>query len=148
MSKGIVLVCICCMLFIPGFMCASAIEPETTLTLHVLGGLPFPGLFDVLTCMAINIGNVSAYNVTSTVSITGGLMADINYSDTMNSDEIPPQYGNTFSVVGLHGFGPVSIRMTANASNAQTVSKSVIGFQFGRFTWVPFSWCTPPAFQP
>lgn len=136
------------MLFIPGFMCASALEPETTLTHHVLGGLPFPGLFDVLTCMTINIGTVSAYNVTSTVSITGGMMGDINYSDTTSCDEILPQYGNTVSVVGLQGVGPLTIRMTASASNAEMVTKSVIGFQFGRFTWVPFSWFTPPDFQP
>lgn len=147
MLRRIVLVCLCCMLYIPGCIYATAGEPETTLTHHVLGGLPFPGLFNVLTCVTINSGDVSAYNVTSSVSITGGLMRNINYSDIMSCDEIPPQYGSTFSVVGLQGFGPITIHMSANASNAQTVTKTVIGFQLGRFTWVPFSWCTPPAFQ-
>lgn len=132
----------CCILL---FLCTVPVSSgatcsDTTLYCHVMGSLPLPRMINTITAMTLNIGDTSAKNVTYTLSISGGFIGNINFSDVGECDELQPGVAVGFSVYGVSGFGPMSITMTVTAANAENVTITVKGLQCRGFTWVPMSW--------
>ena len=95
----------------------------------------------------INTGDTSAYNISFIFIITGGFGGYIDTSITHTFDELTPGMGYAFGITDIRGFGPVMITLSASASNAENVTRTVKGIQIGGFTWVPLSWIIPFTFK-
>jgi hypothetical protein len=145
--KSLIGIVICILLLLPAFSTPAAAESDTKLSLEIFGGLPLPGFIHTVGGVIVNIGDTSAYNVSYTLTITGGFNGDINKSASDNWIELSPGLGIAFGIMGTYGFGPVIITLTASALNAETATRTVRGFQMRGFTWVPLSWIIPPLFQ-
>lgn len=147
MKKAFVGIAFGLLMVLPAGCILATAHEETTLSIQILGGLPITSSFSTAYGVIINTGETPAYNVSYTFTITGGPHGDINTTDAGDIDEIPSGIGVANGLPGVSGFGPVILTMTASASNADTVTRSVKGIQLGRFSWVPLSWIIPPLFQ-
>jgi hypothetical protein len=111
-------------------------ESETKLYVGIRNGIPY--VFHQICVFGdiLNIGDTPAYNVSFVFSITGGRDGEINetFSDTFQ--EMPPRTGWGF-LENANGFGPVTITLTVHASNIDTITKTVKGFQIGESTLIP-----------
>jgi len=84
-----------------------------------------------------NRGDETAYNVTATFTLEGGLSNSIYFTDTWNYTEILPRYSvGTSWLRAIDGFGPVTITVNVYASNAEAVEKTARGFQIGLRTFI------------
>lgn len=119
------------LIVVPAISTPSAAASDTELSIGVCGG------FTVVNEWIMNIGDTPAYNVSFTSSITGGFNNNINITTSNNMSEMPPKSAMGF-LDKMFGFGPVTITLSASASNADNVTKSVHGFQMGRRTLISF----------
>jgi hypothetical protein len=126
------------LILLPAFSMPAIAEPNTKLYVAIIGGIP--GYIDLTTVQGaiVNVGDNPAYNISYTFSITGGYNGNINSTLSDNYSEMSPGSGLTTDDYA-YGFGPVIITFTVSASNADTVTRIVKGFQIGKRTLVPFS---------
>jgi hypothetical protein len=88
-----------------------------------------------------NIGSEIAENITSSISVTGGLLNNINVyhecsgcsscGTTLDPGAIKTE--STIEAGIIFGVGPITIDVTAGASNADTITTSASGFVIGIF---------------
>jgi hypothetical protein len=83
-----------------------------------------------------NAGSTMAYDVNASAHITGGILNRINETISMGYGELPAGESYEFVISGLIGFGPVTIDVTAQATNAEEVSIELHGFAFFIFLFV------------
>jgi hypothetical protein len=92
---------------------------EPLLDIDIFGG-------SGLSIVVKNIGGVNAKNVNVNVDITGGILGKIGKHLTFSGDLF--LVGEIINVKSLlFGLGPIEITVTASASNADTISKTVNG---------------------
>jgi hypothetical protein len=124
---------------LPALSVPAAADQETTLSVDIRGGLPIPLFNHRVNGAILNAGDTSAYNISFTFTITGGFGGYIDTTITHTFDELIPGMGYAFGITDIRGFGPVMITLSASASNAENVTRTVKGIQLGGFTWVPLS---------
>jgi len=124
-------------LFISGIQSMPAQETTDTdlQILEVRGGLA-QVFIDIE-----NIGSEIAENITSSISVHGGLFNKINVyhecsgcsscGTTLDPGAIKTE--STLEAGFIVGFGPITVDITAGASNADTITTSVSGFVIGAF---------------
>ena len=84
-----------------------------------------------------NIGDETAYNVTATFTLDGGFNGKIHLTDTNDYTEILPGYLMITSWPhAVDGFGPLTITVNVDASNAEAIEKTARGFQIGLRTFI------------
>ncbi len=83
-----------------------------------------------------NAGSTSAYEVNTSAHITGGILNQINITNTMGYWELPAGESIELVISGLIGFGPVTISVIARATNAEEVSTELHGFACFIFLFV------------
>ncbi len=84
-----------------------------------------------------NRGGESAYNVTATFTLEGGLSDSIYFTETRDYTEILPGYTSGRSWIrAIDGFGLVTITVNVGASNAEDIEKTANGFQIGFRTFI------------
>lgn len=142
MKKTVVSLAFCLLLIIPLLSVSAAADAETTISIEILSGIPFLGI--TTGWILINTGDKPAYNISYTWHIRGGINGQFNITDTGFLEEIPPGLAIAFGGSYVSGFGPVVLTMTATASNADSVTRSVRGVLLGRIVWIPLSWILPP----
>ena len=108
---------------------------------------PVPNFFHNVSGVILNTGKVSAYNVSCTITITGGFKKDINKTISYNNNELPSLRWMVVGLEGTYGFGPVKITLIVLATNAITKTRMAKGFKIGGFTWIPLSWFIPGILQ-
>jgi len=144
---------ICILVSLPACSIPALADSNTKLITAVYGGFPFPGsgpvpdLIHNVSGQVMNIGKVPAYNISCTLTITGGFKNDINKTISYNRSELPAKRLMGVQLTGAYGFGPVTITLTVSATNANTTTRIVKGFQIGGFTWVPLTWIIPGILQ-
>jgi len=122
-------------LFIAGIQSISARETEDTeLQISSIKG----GLLQVSMDIE-NIGSVIAENITSSISVTGGILNKIDVyhecsgcsscGTTLEPGAIKTE--GTLESGIIFGFGPITIDVTADAANAEMVTASAQGFVIG-----------------
>lgn len=114
----------------------SVAGQDTQLTARVYGSLTLLGINRVGLGIS-NQGNVVAHDVSYTFTVAGGFDDTIHFTRTDELDDIQPYH--SVAVVytrAVSGFGPVTVSMTADSSNANDVSASAVGFQLGYFVFV------------
>ena len=127
-------------LFLTAIQCVSASETEDTeLTISSLKG----GLAKVSIDIE-NVGSITAENITSSISVTGGILNKINVlhecsgcsscGTTLEPGAIKTE--STLESGIIFGFGPITIDITAGALNADTVTMTVSGFVIGVFVLI------------
>ncbi len=85
-----------------------------------------------VTAQITNIGDENARDVNATIVITGGLFGFINISSTSESAVLNPEDSMQAKAM-LFRFGKILITVTADASNADQVTKHATGFLIGPF---------------
>jgi hypothetical protein len=140
MSKRIVGMILCLMMALPAFSMHALAAPDTELEIQIMGGLPLPLFLHLVGGVIGNIGNTTAYNVSYTLTIDGGILDGIHKTSEGFEEEILPGTGWGVFLNDVYGFGLVDIVLTVSASNAQNATGSAKGVQLREFTWVPFSW--------
>ena len=98
------------------------------------------GLFQVSFTIE-NVGSEIAENITSSISVTGGILNNIDVyhecsgcsscGSTLEPGAIKTE--STLEGGRIFGFGPISIDITAGASNADEITASSQGFVIGFF---------------
>ncbi len=127
-------------LFLTAIQCVSASETEDTeLTISSVKG----GLAKVSIDIE-NVGSITAENITSSISVTGGILNKINVlhecsgcsscGTTLEPGAIKTE--STLESGIIFGFGPITIDITAGALNADTVTMTVSGFVIGVFVLI------------
>jgi len=97
------------------------------------------GGFGKVSVTVKNIGNITAENVTMFISVNGGIFGRVNITKVCSgcgncSNSIEPNAAkieNTLEAGVIIGFGPINITTSAEASNAEMVSKTFNGFVLG-----------------
>ena len=95
---------------------------ETFLEIEFAGGIFGPSF------IIRNIGEVSAYEVVVTASITGGFLGMINKTVEGSQAELPPSGEMILQFGFVLGFGRIEIAVTASALNAREVETQQTGF--------------------
>ena len=127
-------------LFVPGIQCIPAQDTtDTEIQISDVRG----GLGQVSMDIE-NIGLEIAENITSSISVTGGFLNNINVyhecsgcsscGTTLDPGAIKTE--STLEAGLIIGFGPITVDITAGASNADTVTTSVSGFVIGIFVLI------------
>ncbi len=127
-------------LFITGTQCISAGETaDTELQISSIKG----GLLQVSMDIE-NIGSVTAENITSSISVTGGILNKINVyhecsgcsscGTTLEPGAIKTESTREAGII--FGFGPITVDITADALNADMVTASAQGFVIGFFVLI------------
>jgi energy-converting hydrogenase Eha subunit A len=129
-----------CLLLLAPLVSASPADPGPELQIDILGSFPIPVLASSITGVVSNTGDAPLYNVSYEMTVQGGLLGALNVTYVDTWSEIPAGSSLGVAIVELHGFGPVSITLTASATDVQTMTITAKGIQLGFFTWVPFSW--------
>ena len=137
------------MLFVIPAISTSAIADENAkLEVQIYGGFPMPMLIRNVGGVIVNTGNITAYNLSYTLSIMGGTSDSINYTTDGFIEDLDPfdASGKSIGVFTpeIFGFGIITITLSVTASNADDLTVRANGIQFGDITWVPLSWITPP----
>jgi hypothetical protein len=113
-------------------------ESDTKLYVGITNGIPYVFRHVCVFGDIVNIGKNPVYNVSAVFSIIGGRNGEINVTFTTDTlPEMPPGTGWGFSN-DADGFGPVTITLTVYASNIETITRSVKGFQIRDSTLIPF----------
>ena len=125
-SIATVLVLACLVLSIAG----NAAGQGTTLKIEITKGIKL-----WVTATITNIGNETATNLSSTISIQGGILHRINVTSTCHggcgcNTTLNPNKSVERSTRIL-GFGPIDITASAQAANAQKVEATATGFALG-----------------
>ena len=104
---------------------------DTSLKIHFFGSLR-QFLLPAAGYGIENIGDETAYNVTATFTVEGGLSGLIHFSDTTELGGIIPEYtsGTTY-VRAVDGFGGVTVTVSVIASNAESLERTAQGLQIG-----------------
>jgi hypothetical protein len=103
-----------------------ALQPRPVLEISsIAGGLG-------ITTKVKNVGEVDASDVNVTISVTGGLLGLLDVSSTNGVDVLPP-LDSFQSKATLFRIGNIAIGVTAEASNADQVTKHATGFLIGPF---------------
>ncbi len=153
MRTKIVGIVVCILVSLPAFSILAVADSNTKLITAVYGGFPFPGygpvpdLIHNVSGSVFNIGKVPAYNISCTLTITGGINNNINKTISYNYNQLSPKRAMEIRLMDTYGFGPVIITITVSATNADTATRTAKGFQMGGFTWVPLSWIIPGILQ-
>jgi len=114
---------------------------DSAKTLAIISDLPPSPKLDVglsssfrgLTGYVQNIGNLDAINVTTEITIKGGFIRKINVT---SFEQIPILSNNTLRILSskkVRGFGRIEVTITADADNAEMVTKKSSGFIFLTF---------------
>ena len=129
------------MLFIGlvGPMQANELNSETELEISAIEG----GMGKV-TLEIANIGEVIAEDISSSISVKGGLLNKIDIYHECSGcsscgttlDPGATKTESTSEVGIIFGFGPVEISVMADATNADQVTQTTNGFVFGLFVIV------------
>ena len=148
MKRKIIGLIIFIMFLLPVASSSAVSNENAELDIQIYGGLPLPVLIRNVGGVITNIGDSTAYDISLTLSIIGGISGSINITYDGFYEYLEP-FGTSKSSLGffipnIFGFGVVTITLSASASNAPLVSVKAKGFQFGDITWVPLSWITPP----
>jgi hypothetical protein len=133
---GIVLMLVCITV---GTSCTAAQQSPTILDITVV-----KGGFSKVSATIKNIGDSNAENITMTISVQGGILGRINITKICVgcgncSNSLLPNATKTESTAEagrIVGFGPVTIMVSAEASNAEKVNKTFSGFVLGIFVIV------------
>jgi hypothetical protein len=133
---GIILMLVCITI---GTSCTATQQSPTILDITVVKG----GLGKVSATIK-NIGDSNAENITMTISVQGGILGRINITKICVgcgncSNSLLPNATKTESTAEagrIVGFGPVTIMVSAEASNAEKVNKTFSGFVLGIFVIV------------
>ena len=150
---GIIICILCILVSINIFSIPAEADSETKIITAIYGSFPIhikdssPNFFHIVSGIICNIGKVSAYNVSSTLTITGGFKNNINKTISYNLSELPPLKFTNIGLEGTYGFGPVKIKITFSATNVDTKTRIARGFQIGNFTWIPLTWVIPGVLQ-
>jgi len=136
-KKPLIGMAICLLILLPAFSSPATAKSDTKLYVGITNGMPYVFRHVCVFGNIVNIGDNPAYNVSCVFSITGGRNGDINVTYSHNLSEMPPRKGWGFSN-DAYGFGPVIITLTVCASNVDTITKSLKGFQIGESTMIPF----------
>jgi hypothetical protein len=80
-----------------------------------------------------NVGDNDATNLDITLEVSGGFLGRINTSSQSLQESLSVDGEITEKSDIFFGLGPITIEVTANATNAEMVSKSVTAFVFGPF---------------
>jgi hypothetical protein len=80
-----------------------------------------------LSIVVKNIGGANAKNVNVNVDITGGILGKIDKHLTFTYDLFLFGEALDIEIPVMFGLGPIEIAVTASASNADTISKTVNG---------------------
>ncbi|HVQ00841.1 MAG TPA: hypothetical protein VMT57_04955 [Candidatus Thermoplasmatota archaeon] len=84
-----------------------------------------------------NIGNETAYNLTTTIHITGGILHRINITSTCNGgcgcNTTLTSNSTATRCVRVLGLGSIVITVSAKAVNAPEVTATATGFVIGHF---------------
>jgi hypothetical protein len=114
--------------------CTAASLDQTTLEITAA-----KGGFGKVSVTVKNIGNVTAEEITMTISVKGGLLGRINLTKICSgcgncTNTILPNATKTESTTEagkIMGFGPITISTSAEAMNAAKVEKTFNGFVLG-----------------
>jgi hypothetical protein len=151
MKKELIGIIICVLIIGPIASVSASSDPAAILDIQIYGGLPLPYLMQSAGGVLVNLGDVTAYDISYTLKIVGGTSGEINISYEGYYEELEPvtSGGDALGIVTLeaNGFGPVLITLTASASNADSLTVNAKGYQIGSFTWVPLSWIIPPVLK-
>ena len=93
---------------------------EPLLNIDIFGG-------SGLSIVVKNTGGANAKNVNVNFDITGGILGKINEHLTLGYDLLLLSESLNIEMPGMFGLGPIEITVTASASNADTISKTVNG---------------------
>lgn len=155
MRKKLIGIVICMLVVLVSFTTFSIpakADSNTKFFTAIYGSFPIginnqlPDFFKNVSGNILNIGKVTAYNVSCLMTITGGFKNDINDTISYNFSELSAK--KTISAgLSAYGFGPVKITVFVSATNANTTTKIAKGFQVGDYTWVPLTWVTPGILQ-
>ena len=147
MKRKIFGIIVCTLLIIPALSMSAVADPSAKLHIQIFGGLPLPPFIHYVGGAIANLGDTTAYNISYILTVTGGTSGNINITVEGYYEKIKRGYGLGVVTPNAYGFGPVTITLTASASNADSVTVKAKGFQIGDFTWVPLSWIIPPIFK-
>jgi Zn-dependent M28 family amino/carboxypeptidase len=86
-----------------------------------------------VTAEMTNSGDANATNVNWTLSVTGGIFGGIRQSSSQHIPIMTPQAVSRTTVPHVFGLGSVDIIATAEATNANPVTKRATGLVFGPF---------------
>jgi hypothetical protein len=133
---GIILMLVCITV---GTSCTAMQQSPTILDITVV-----KGGFSTVSATIKNIGDSKAENITMTISVQGGILGRINLTKICVgcgncSNSLLPNATKTESTAEagrIVGFGPVTIMVSAEASNAEKVNKTFSGFVLGIFVIV------------
>lgn len=143
----------CILVLFTNFSIPAQADSDTKIITAIYGSFPIhgngslPDFFHNVSVIILNIGKVSAYNVSCTITITGGFKKDINKTISYESSELPSLKWMVVGLEGTYGFGPVKVTLNLSATNANTETRIAKGFQIGVFTWIPLSWFIPGILQ-
>lgn len=146
MRKRFSLLLLCLLVMLPAFSVPAA-AGEAKLAVDIFGGLPVPLFNHRVGGAIVNTGDAATYNVSLTLTITGGIDRRINTTVEHTLEELAPGTGYGFGITETRGLGAVIITLSASASNAENATRTVKGIQLWRFTWVPLSWVIPLPFK-
>ena len=114
---------------------------EITISSTDLEIIDVQGGFGAITVDIKNIGDYTAENVSSTISVNGGLLSGINLTHTCSGcseceNTLEPGAIKTESTRGaglIFGLGPIEITISTEAKNAEEVSVTENGFVIGPY---------------
>ncbi len=137
--KKIIGIIICMLMVLPVFsmsVTADISNDQTELIVHFLGSFR---LFATRTFGVVikNIGDTTAQNLYYKISVQGGFDKSIDFKDKGTIEDIEPRAGWGLGFGGfIKGFGFVTIEFSLTCSNADDISRTIIGFQLGYQTIV------------
>jgi hypothetical protein len=128
---GIILMLVCITV---GISCTATQQSPTILDITIV-----KGGFSKVSATVKNIGDSTAENITMIISVKGGILSRINITKICSgcgncSNSIEPNATKTESTAEagrIVGFGPVTIMVSAEASNAERINKTFNGFVLG-----------------
>ena len=139
MNMKVVSILLCLLVLVP-MVSASRASPSPELQLNILGSLPIPVFANTVSGIIANTGDTPLYNVSYQMTIQGGVLGAINTTYEDGWSEIPVGTALGVAIIEVRGFGPVTITLSASATDVETMTITAKGIQLGFFTWVPFSW--------
>lgn len=133
MKYNILALYVCLLIVTPMFTLTAMADSEPKLKVGVFGGSILTGPKQA-GGIIYNEGDESAYEITYIFKITGGFDNSINITITDQEDELSPNECLTLVIMGVRGFGPVTLSLTATSSNAGETTETSRGFQIGPYT--------------
>ena len=114
----------------------ASLYQQTELDARFIGALR-GGLLPTVGYSIYNSGNEIARNITATFTIKGGLADDIHLFDSLEKTELGPGTSVVKSgVFALQGFGPLTVTLTVDAEDSESIHRTAMGFQVGFRTFI------------